>query len=130
MSATELRTCKECGKTKPIEDFCKLRRWYTHQCKECYNAIHRLYSKQWHERNPTKRKEYKYRWKNKDPIHFKMTQDEGMKRLVKNMPDCYIRSLIIWGTKLKPSDIPIELVGLKRAELTLKREAKRLFNNG
>lgn len=39
------RTCKECGKTMPLEMFPKRGGYYLHSCKECTNAKKRLWRK-------------------------------------------------------------------------------------
>lgn len=39
------RTCKECGKTMPLEMFPKRGGYYLHSCKECTNAKKRLLRK-------------------------------------------------------------------------------------
>lgn len=41
------RTCKECGKTMPLEMFPKRGSYYLHSCKECTNAKKRLWRKNW-----------------------------------------------------------------------------------
>ena len=51
------RTCKECGKTMPLEMFPKRGGYYLHACKECTNAKKRAWCKNHERSDETKTKD-------------------------------------------------------------------------
>jgi len=46
-------------------------------------------------------------------------------KLCKNLSDSYVRNVLIHRTSLTSTDIPLELIKLKRAEITARRLLKR-----
>lgn len=55
-----IRVCKKCGAGKPIEEFCKSKQYYEHQCKECS----RQYKKQYRTLNLEKIIARQAEWRN------------------------------------------------------------------
>lgn len=51
------RTCKECGKTMPLEMFPRRGGYYLHACKECTNAKKRAWCKNHERSDETKTKD-------------------------------------------------------------------------
>lgn len=51
------RTCKECGKTMPLEMFPKRGGYYLHACKECTNSKKRAWCKNHERSDETKTKD-------------------------------------------------------------------------
>lgn len=51
------RTCKECGKTMPLEMFPKRGEYHLHACKECTNAKKRAWCKNRERSDETKAKD-------------------------------------------------------------------------
>ncbi|MEY4333737.1 MAG: hypothetical protein RLZZ196_2480 [Bacteroidota bacterium] len=74
----------------------------------------------------------KYRAKKKnDPIRNAKTKEyfkNVQKQRRENLHDLYVRQVLILDTDLKHSDIPQELVEIKRKQLKLYRETKQITN--
>jgi 5-methylcytosine-specific restriction endonuclease McrA len=52
--AASIRRCKECGETKPLDEFVKKHQKYIgYKCKACHNVVQRVYGRKWTATNPT-----------------------------------------------------------------------------
>lgn len=121
------RECKNCGGRVASGEY---------RCKQCASEIQRRYA----QKNPDKVKESQreYWRKNKDKKKAKDARHrrknpvppEKVKakeaRLKENLANCYIRRLLVKKTDLKHSDIPQELVELKRKHMEIHRKLKTI----
>jgi hypothetical protein len=156
MSNTETKVCKKCGVEKGVGEYYvkikksrnreKVYKYYDTYCKKCSSrdSSNRL-KKKYHndidykekyikrtlnyvennlEKVKVRRKIYgeKYRLDGREKMFSKKQVDE--------MTDRYIKSVLCsYSTTLQLSDIPQELIELKRKQLKLKRDAKKAKEN-
>lgn len=83
----------------------------------------RLYYKN----NKEKRLEYGRKWRKNNKEKYAIICKKSTKRNVENLSDQYIKRKITQFTHLKSSDIPKELIELKRAHMKFKRAIKEKF---
>jgi hypothetical protein len=126
-----MKTCNTCKETKVASEFYKLKKskdGLNAQCKACYN----LRIKKWRKKNPEKYTTYKKNWRAENPDKVNAMQRRSGKNDTANLTDGYVRKKIVQGFNgLKNSDVPNELVELKRQEIKLERiiKNKRDENN-
>lgn len=95
---------------------------------ESYLARAKVYRLRFKERNPTKATEY---YKKMYYAEGSTLRDRGRERWRKHialLSDTYIKGVLVKGTNLNPSNIPNELVELKRIHLKIKRSIKNVNN--
>lgn len=110
------KKCKKCGELKDISYFetkTQVVRGYTSTftrgtCRKCMNSI---YDRSWKARNRGRYNEYQ-----------RVAQNNSCKRL----GDSYIRHLIAYDIGISQSIVPQELVVLKRQQLKLTRNVRKI----
>lgn len=135
------RTCKKCGETKPIEEFCKSKEClfgYSHQCQKC-RRLH--YNKEIRQRYYETRKEeirkiarlYKIRnrnWISKKQREYYTThpilRKEKCNRRARDLQDCYLINHLCRDFRLTAKDIRQhpELIENYRQQIKIKRLLK------
>lgn len=99
------KQCSNCKEIKPLSYFYKDKRrplCVRSRCKQCYNSIR-----------------YAYRKTEKGNIIWREARKRQQDNYKKNLTDGYIKSLLV-DKILKVSDIPQELIVLKRNHIKLK----------
>ena len=141
MKAIDLLVTKKCSKCKgwlPVERFSKNKARYDglqNTCKCCAANAKRANPEQnrkdvsaWKIRNPGKWKAIRKLYKASNPEKYKairkLHQKRRYKRGVQELRTFYIKDRLCKGTSLKPKDIPVELVELKRKHLKIHRQLK------
>lgn len=120
-----MKACTKCLKTLPLSDFYLKKvggTEYRYECKSCLSARCR-----------------EYQLKNKEKIRAKAKQSRLIdtdkynetRRIQKcgyraQLSDVYIKQTLIKRTALKASQIPSELIELKRLEILITRKAKEI----
>jgi len=131
-----MKACSKCGETKEYSEFGK-NSWtkdnFEYQCKVC--------KKTYYDSNKGKRASYakKYKDNNKEAVakharEYYQTNKESclihrrnwQRRSRNELFDGYVKRVLFQQYGIK--NFPIELIELKRAEITAKRELKRLKN--
>lgn len=132
------KRCTKCGEVKDVGEFSKgtrTRDGLKGYCKQC----HAIYYAWWYSNNRTARKAYsrEYSKKNKTRIRERekscldkyrtrkrKSNNHFAKEGRKELSDRYMKRLLVQRTRLSYSDIPPELVELKREQMKLGRLIK------
>ena len=121
------KKCKECNKTKSLDDYFKAARTpdgKAYKCKKCTVNLR----KEWVKNNPEKYKAQLERRKSnpwyKDKKHL-MPKIKHQRQLRRDLCDKYVKQLICSkgtiGENIDPNDIPAELIEAYRIHIKLKR---------
>ena len=76
----EYRTCKKCGKTKPITEFYKHGDYYATQCKECARAYSREYQHEHREERMEYSKNYYHSHKEQSRTYHREWEEQNRER--------------------------------------------------
>lgn len=85
--------------------------------------------KKWKDKNKEKQKIIQTNWKNNNKEKLAILNKQSAARRRKNLGSSYAKKAIIGKSSLMASDIPTELVELKRQQLLIKRKIKELKND-
>ncbi len=148
------KKCSKCGEVKPLSEFNKSKSRkdrHADWCKEClniyskayrkanpekilaYNKAYRkanpekilAYSKAYYKVNKEKLNDYSKEWAVNNPEKRKVSVNKNALKNKKELSDNYVKRLFIQRTSLTASDIPPELIEIKRQQLILKRLLKQ-----
>ena len=127
---SKTKICSMCKEEKPIENFSirrnQLNRFgqvvYYNGCKKCRNKCRTP-------NNPdlVRKAVRRYYNKNRNRILEKQSIERGAG--VNNLDDNYIKKTLVGKSSLSRTEIPKELIEVKRLQLTLKRELKKCKQN-
>ena len=100
-------------------------RAYQAKWKRSNKARISQYMKEYYQKHKDERREYMPLWRKENGDKIKQYSKKYWAKNIKTLTDQYIRSLLTAnGCTLKQSDIPQELVELKRAQIALEREIR------
>ncbi len=135
----ETKVCVKCGENKPLDCFSKQKGvgdGLRYQCKTCVSVYfnkyriantERLYERHrvWCKANRDKcnKSAKRYKAKYPDKAKQKARRDDGRYREL--LTDSHIKKIVNAGSGLKFSDIPQEVVELKRIHIQLLREIRK-----
>ncbi len=143
-----MKVCTKCKEEKESHDFYTSKRGkdgLNSWCKKCFNVWHKAYAKKYYQKNKRKicLQQIVWRSANKKKIlgYAKKYRDANRencielsklcnKKKIDQLDRSYIIQLIKCGTKLETSDIPQELIEVKRVHLQLIRTLKGGTLNG
>lgn len=115
------KTCSKCGFEKPLSEFHKDKTQSTGFCPSCKDCVSKKRKKHYR-KNRTLEIKYNSSWSRKNRKRINSVK----KGYAFTLTDSYIRTVLIKRTLLKASDIPKELVDLKREQLKIHRFLKGL----
>ncbi len=110
--------CDWCGK-KFYKRESKIGNYCNHE--KCHNEYIRVRRSLYYEHEAKYRKE----WKINNREKYIEQKHKHRRRGRENLSNWYIKELLTKRTDLKAKDISLELIELKKLDLTLKREARR-----
>ena len=113
------KECSKCGKTKPLSSYYKTRA----NCKQCTSEYRKAYRKSELGKNTLKNyvqsgRRYKISLKHKDKSL------ERKNKYRESLDDQYVIHVLSRHSNIKASDMPKELIELKRKQLKLYRDVK------
>lgn len=114
--------CRECEKIRRKIKYVPYKDKPKHQ-KQVIKACLRRYAKS------EKGRKAKDKWAKANPEKIKAALARGMNRQIQNLGNTYMKILITQDTPLSFSDVPQELVELKRKQIKLYRDVKNKNNN-
>ena len=119
------KICKKCGEDKPLSYY-SYHKYGLHQkrprCKACLIIEDRLYTQ-----SPKRAEALKIK-NNKNVIILRKTKSKSLKKAIDELTDSYILKGLINQVKINRSDIPQEIIDLKRILIKTHRLCQQLQN--
>jgi hypothetical protein len=117
------KTCKKCGENKPLSYY-SYHKYGLYQkrprCKVCLIIENRLYTQ-----DPKRKETMKIKNKN-NVIILRKTKSKSSKKSIDELNDSYIMKRLINQVKIDRSDIPQEIIDLKRILIKTHRLCQQL----
>lgn len=102
---------------------------YNDSRKDVMRDYFREYARKWRANNPEAKREQNRKRKESNPEAYAEMQKRSYERHCINLSDYYVRRVIMFGNKLKHSDIPQSMVEAKRIQIQIQREIKNAKRN-
>ena len=119
------KTCTKCGEDKPLSYY-SYHKYGLHQkrptCKSCCSIANKLYSK------TIERKEQLKIINKKNVVRLREIKNKSYKKTINNLTDNYILKGLTAQVKINRSDIPQEIIDLKRILIKTHRLCQQLQN--
>jgi hypothetical protein len=119
------KVCKKCGEDKPLSYYSYHREGLYQKrprCKACLTIEERLYTQ-----TPKRKEIMKIKNKN-NVIILRKTKSKSLKKGIDELNDSYILKRLINQVKINRSDIPQEIIDLKRVLIKTHRLCQQLQN--
>jgi hypothetical protein len=114
-----MKTCSKCGEPKPLSQFSKdkaQKDGFYGTCKNCVG----IKRKEYYQKNRAFEISKNSNWQKQNRKRVNATKKNNVAKLT----DCYVREVLTKRTNLKGSDIPQELIDLKKEQLKIHRYLK------
>jgi hypothetical protein len=124
------KKCTKCLEVKAFSEFHKAKQYkdgLVYNCKDCAKQRVSI----WQKNNPEKCYKKYINYVNKTPKYRETKKkkiQEYKKKERENLDDRYIKETLMQNNNLKASDIPQEMIEVKRMQLMIRRQLKEMKN--
>jgi hypothetical protein len=125
--------CAECKYLRSKREREENSEKYNKYCREYYQKNKDRFKKlkkRWELENKERVKKYKREWYQENKDKQRLRRKKNIKKVIANLGDYYIKTLLERDSKIRRKDIPAWLIELKRANIKLKRKLQEGGTNG